>query len=491
MLQLAILAAVAAAAAASAVTVAPPQLTRLFPRPAAWPVPTPQQLGYQGGISALIHFNMATMFVDGDPGCNAQNWNGCQPGGGCNSSNPASFNPTNLNISQWIVSMKAVGMTHAVLTAKHGCGFLLWEPTSTLPNGAPYTYHSSMPVLEQFATLMQASGLGHGFYYSLTNNFYLNTLGHNVRPASTLLPGQISVTQQQYEDLSISLMTELWTKFGAMQEIWQDGGCGQMCDRVNALIKACPNAANAVDFNGGGGTSANAVRWCGTEGGVPAGYPTVWSTADCGWCPDGSGSGAPPNATGAAWYPSGVDVTLQQGDRWFFTPGQPLHSLTDLARFYHASVGANGHLEIDFAIDRTGQLAPDHVAAYAAFGAWIEGCYGKAPLASGALAAGASVLTLPLGAAAGSGAIDRVVMTEDQSKGQFLISYLLEVQVGGAWQAFSSGTTIGSKRIDVRGSGAVAGATALRFTVLEAFEPGHAGITVAAFSGSGCNTTAA
>lgn len=29
----------------------------LYPRPAAWPVPTPQQLAYGGGISALVHFS--------------------------------------------------------------------------------------------------------------------------------------------------------------------------------------------------------------------------------------------------------------------------------------------------------------------------------------------------------------------------------------------------------------------------------------------------
>jgi hypothetical protein len=39
--------------------------TVMYPRPDAWPVPTPQQLAYQGGISALVHFNMATFMHDG------------------------------------------------------------------------------------------------------------------------------------------------------------------------------------------------------------------------------------------------------------------------------------------------------------------------------------------------------------------------------------------------------------------------------------------
>jgi len=278
-------------------------------------------------------------------GCTSQNWNGCDRVSttSCNSSNPASFNPTALNVSQWVASMKAIGATYAVITAKHGCGHLLWPTKVALPSGAPYTYHvrEDLNVLQQFVDALTAANIGHGFYFSLTNNFYLNTFGHSTRPPSTLLPGQASVTQAQYEDISIALMTELWTQFGPLQEIWLDGGCGDLCNRVSALYKASPNAANAVAFNGGGGVSANAVRWCGTEGGSPPGWPTVWSTADCGWCPDGSGSGAPPNATSAAWYPSGVDVTLQLGDHWFFTPGDALHSLSDLATFYHRSVGAN------------------------------------------------------------------------------------------------------------------------------------------------------
>ena len=65
--------------------------------------------------------------------------------------------------------------TEAVLTAKHGCGFLLWNTSTTLPNGDPYTYHvpAEYDVLRQFSDTMKAEGLGHGFYYSLTNNMCL------------------------------------------------------------------------------------------------------------------------------------------------------------------------------------------------------------------------------------------------------------------------------------------------------------------------------
>jgi hypothetical protein len=90
----------------------------------------------QGEIMALIHFNMATFFKNGDPGCDGSNWIG-ETG----SSNPASFSPTQLNTTQWVDSMLALGATEAVLTAKHGCGFYLWPTNVTLPNGTLYPYH--------------------------------------------------------------------------------------------------------------------------------------------------------------------------------------------------------------------------------------------------------------------------------------------------------------------------------------------------------------
>ncbi len=132
------------------------------------PLPTPQQLNYQGKISALIHFGMSTFFHDGDPGCTAENWNGCDPNGGCNSSEVSSFAPTNRDVNAWITSFQELGATSAVLTAKHGCGFLGWQTNTTLPDGTPYRYHvpPHLNVIEQFVAATEAASIGHGFYYS-------------------------------------------------------------------------------------------------------------------------------------------------------------------------------------------------------------------------------------------------------------------------------------------------------------------------------------
>ena len=264
----------------------------LVPTIAPLPVPTAAQLRYQGSINALIHFGMSTFFhgahtwvvgisqpacdrpaaarrapkpaphvrvgarlsgwvvvpmrhsarvspllpTDGDPGCDSNNWNGCDPNGGCNSSRPTSFAPTALNVSSWVDSMVALGATSAVLTAKHGCGFLAWEPEATLPDGSPYTYHvpADKPVARLFVDAMKERNLGYGFYYSLTNNFYLNVASHNVRPPSTLLPGQVAVTQSQFEALALAHVKELWTNFGNLTEV-----CVCLCVCLSVCLCVC------------------------------------------------------------------------------------------------------------------------------------------------------------------------------------------------------------------------------------------------------------
>ena len=247
---------------------------------------------------------------------------------------------------------------------------------------------------------------------------------------------------------------------------------------METRLKALLNTAqpNAVAF-GGVGISNNPVRWCGTEGGDPPGYPEIWAT-DCG---EGYGSGCPSNSTNAVWNPSGVDFTLQQGDHWFYTPGDSLHSLNDLIDVYHKSVGANAKLEIDFAISRSGQLAPNHVAAYSAFGAWITSCYGT-PLARTIPQPGATSVILSLGST--TVVVDRVAMQEDLSYSQLVNGYTVEyLASNGSWTLFSSGITIGSKRIDVIAT--PVSTTELRLTIDASFASPHLS-SFAAFSPTGC-----
>ena len=165
---------------------------------AAVPLPTAAQLRYQRNeISALIHFNMGTFACT--PGTGYDGCRDCWLATATTAGNSApnvsrdcanvagpgrlarTFNPTKLSTDNWAESIVALGAKAAVLTAKHDSGHLLWPTNVTLPDGTEYTYavgHSEsaiqVDVLRQFTESMQQHGLGHGFYYSVGNNVYLN-----------------------------------------------------------------------------------------------------------------------------------------------------------------------------------------------------------------------------------------------------------------------------------------------------------------------------
>eukprot|EP01084_Bolivina_argentea_P065700 119753_1 len=229
------------------------------------PLPTQSQYDYQAReVVGLTHFNMATFFGDGDPSCNSKNWK--------DSGNPKSFNPTNLNISDWVESYKAIGAKSAVLTAKHGCGFCLWETKVNIPStGLPYTYsvqyssYTKGDIVKEFVDTLRAADMGVGFYYSLTNNFYLNVRSHNVQPSNTLLPGQQNVTQAQFEQIAKEQLTELFTNYGNLTEFWFDGGTADLSNTVKELM--AQYQPSTATFNGQQ-VSPNVVKWVGTESGM-------------------------------------------------------------------------------------------------------------------------------------------------------------------------------------------------------------------------------
>eukprot|EP00049_Salpingoeca_infusionum_P017725 m.354135 g.354135 ORF g.354135 m.354135 type:complete len:581 (-) comp16928_c0_seq1:238-1980(-) len=397
------------------------------------PVPTADQQLYQRHeIMGLTHFNMATFVANGDPACNQNNWNQ-----GVNSSNPATFNPAQLNISNWIESYNALGAKHAVLTAKHGCGFLLWDTQVTLPDGSEYVFgvkRKTVPsfgqdVIEQFSTQLEAAGLGHGFYYSTGNNFYLNRINFN--PAGSLLPGQANVTDDQYNALVMQHVTELWTKFGNLTEIWFDHGYST--SQKPQLIKLLQQYQPHANGFGGQGLTPNAVKWVGTESGLPNG--PIWST-DC-----SQSQGGP---TGTDYCPAGCDTTLQNFDTWFFVPNTGIRGISDMINVYHHTVGSNGVLELDFAIDRTGNVDPTHASRYAELGTWIKNCYGT-PLANASTLAQTTVqlkFSSPT-------SVDRFMLQEMFEQGERVRSWSIAVQTsaGADYQPFANGTVIGYKQI--------------------------------------------
>tara|TARA_B110000305_G_C19312270_1_gene574558 strand:+ start:84 stop:830 length:747 start_codon:yes stop_codon:yes gene_type:complete len=189
-------------------------------------VPNAAQLRYQDtDFVALIHFNMGTYAHNGDPSCDATNWNVVPDYADGMSSDAATFNPVKLNTSQWMESIQNLGSSIAILTAKHGCGFAIWPTEATLPDGSPYDYHVDEnvhgDVLQQFVDSANDYGIGYGFYYSVMKSFKLCRAftGEN-SCMETILPGQLNVTDAEFEAIGKDMLEEIWTKYGKLVEIW-------------------------------------------------------------------------------------------------------------------------------------------------------------------------------------------------------------------------------------------------------------------------------
>lgn len=168
------------------------------------------------------------------------------------------------------------------------------------------------------------------------------------------------------------------------------------------------------------------------------------------------------------------------GDTWFYEPPTgdaehsaptPLRPLDELIFTYHSTVGHNTVLELDFAIDRNGLVAPSHAALYKRLGDFIRDCYstpiGIATTPQGDTSASA---TVALGSAL---EFDRVVLEEDQTQGQRVRGWVVEWSSdnGVTWKEFETGASVGAKRIVIFPSAMSYTATHVRLNITRTYGP--------------------
>ncbi|KFZ02636.1 hypothetical protein V501_09510, partial [Pseudogymnoascus sp. VKM F-4519 (FW-2642)] len=332
-------------------------------------LPTAEQLAFQDKeIGVLIHYNIATYI--GSDGCN--------------------YDPT-------------LVPNQALITA-------LGEIPNSRQDDNPYNYTIEQSpahkenIVESFVESAQKYNIGHGFYYSVVVNNFLNV--------------------QNAEVLNTSL---------AWGQIWLDGGyvSTQMSDIQSLLEAHQPQAVvfGACDKNSTC-VSANPVRWIGKETGEAP--EETWSS---GTTSDGG------DPTSPIFCPAECDTTLQTDDRWFFGVKQPLRSIEEMIDVYHTSVGRNCVLELDLAPDRSGLIPARHAARYKQLGDFIRSCYDN-PIAPRDTKpedeAGSYSLTFDLPTA-----IDRIVHAKivdaEEANGTLNVP----------WTLVSNGTSVGHKKIDL------------------------------------------
>lgn len=147
-----------------------------------------------------------------------------------------SYNPTNLDPDQWVLTAKKAGFRYVLLVTKHHDGFCLWDSKYTT-----YDVASSpvkMDVVKAVSDACKKYGIQFAVYYSLWDRKE---------------PSYKDKDPQKYVDYMLKQLTELFTNYGTIGELWLDGGWDRKpsdwgIDQVYSLVKKYnPNCAVSVN----------------------------------------------------------------------------------------------------------------------------------------------------------------------------------------------------------------------------------------------------
>ncbi len=295
------------------------------------PIPTVQQIAYQRSeLTAYLHFGLQT-------------FDGTEYGDA--SDTPSLFNPTDLNATQWVNTLKASGFRQATLFAKHSTGFCLWPSAYT-----DYTVKNSPwkngqgDVVKEFTDAMHAAGM---------------------RVALALSPWDVHYpsSSSSYESYFRNELTELLTQYGPVYEILLEGfnapgsldwsGIVQLAHQLqpDVLVWMGPEIA----------TTGVDLRWIGNQTGQSS-----RSTSNVGAVPNGG----PPSV----WYPAEAPVS-DRTPSWFWHQNDTVISLASLQSIYFASVGMNSTLNLNVPPATSGQLDSADVSLLQQFGTWYASLY--------------------------------------------------------------------------------------------------------------------
>ena len=112
---------------------------------------------------------------------------------------------------------------------------------------------------------------------------------------------------------------------------------------------------------------------------------------------------------------------------------------------------------LDLTPDRTGLIPPAYARRYKELGDFIRSCYGTSVAPSEHFHSDDSLVYIQLFHSAPV-TIDRSVIQEDQSQGQVIRGYSVDVQLSkvaneSEWITVAQGTSVGNKKIDLWKSG--------------------------------------
>ncbi|WP_341837384.1 alpha-L-fucosidase [Chitinophaga pollutisoli] len=146
------------------------------------------------------------------------------------------YNPTQLDPEQWVRTARDAGFRYVLLITKHHDGFCLWDSKYTEYDVASSPVKTD--VVKAVAQACKKYGLQFAMYYSLWDRH---------------APSYKDKNPQVYIDYMKNQLTELFTSYGPVCELWLDGGWDRRpedwgIDQLYALVKKY-NPACAVSVN--------------------------------------------------------------------------------------------------------------------------------------------------------------------------------------------------------------------------------------------------
>jgi alpha-L-fucosidase len=330
--------------------------------------------------------------------------------------------------------------------AKHCSGFCLW-PTEA----EGYTYsvkyspwkNGKGDIVGDFFASCKKYGIKPGLYYSSSCNAYCDV----DNPGLIQTGGDKEERQRKYNETVIRQLTELWTNYGKIFEIWFDGGCLSVerggPDIASLLKKLQPDA---LIFQGPAEMN-NLLRWVGNERGIAP--EDCFATVD--FTPesfDGHDERIyPGNPDGLTWSPAESDIPNRYAEKtaghgWFWYEGEDEHVVPadELFDIYLQSVGRNTNLLIGAGLDNRGLVPDKDAAVFAEFGEKVRKAFEKpvAELTQADLAGASDKYNYRL-AVPENAKPEYLVLMEDISKGERVLGFTVNGSI--------SAKCIGHKRI--------------------------------------------
>lgn len=266
------------------------------------------------------------------------------------------FNPTNLDCRQWCRIAKAAGAKGIIITAKHHDGFCLWPSKYSKHTVRESKWKNGKgDVLKELSQACKEFGLKLGVYIS---------------PWDRNHP---KYGTDEYNDMFVNMMKEIFTNYGPIWELWWDGANGegpngkkQVYDWrrfENTVRQISPNTIVFSDIGPD-------VRWIGNEKGYAG--ESNWNFLDTAGFT--RGFGAPHidtlntgNYNGRNWVPGECDVSIRPG--WFYHKEEDdkVKSSEELFAIYLKSVGRGANLLLNVPPDKRGKIHPKDSAALIGF----------------------------------------------------------------------------------------------------------------------------